>query len=44
LEDALEAEIDFLWKNIAQEPDDNLAPTAILLKAELKKLFKEISE
>lgn len=44
LVDALEAELDFLWKNVAQEKDDNLAPKARLLKAELKKLFKEISE
>ncbi|WP_108483377.1 hypothetical protein [Oceaniglobus ichthyenteri] len=43
LVDALEAEIDFLWKNVAQEDDANLAPKAILLKAELKILFKEIS-
>ncbi len=44
LVDALEAELDFLWRNIAQEDDGNLAPKARLLKAELKKLFKEISE
>lgn len=42
--DFLEAELDFLWKNVAQEDDDNLAPKARLLKAELRKLFKEISE
>ena len=44
LVDALEAELDFLWRNVAQEDDDNLAPKARLLKVELKKLFKEISE
>jgi len=44
LVDALEAELDFLWKNVAQEDDGNLAPKARLLKVELKKLFKEISE
>lgn len=44
LVDALEAELDFLWKNIAQESDGNLTPKALLLKAELKKLFREISE
>jgi hypothetical protein len=44
LVDALEAELDFLWKNIAKEADENLTPKALLLKAELKKLFKEISE
>lgn len=43
LVDALEAELDFLWRNVAQEDDVNLAPKALLLKAELKKLFKEIS-
>ncbi|MFV1594065.1 hypothetical protein VWZ88_16040 [Phaeobacter sp. JH20_36] len=43
LVDVLEAELDFLWKNVAQEDDDNLAPKALLLKAKLKKLFKEIS-
>lgn len=42
--DAFEAELDFLWKNVAQEDDDNLTPKACLLKAELRKLFKEISE
>lgn len=42
--DVLEAELDFLWKNVAQEDDDNLAPKARLLKAKLRKLFKEISE
>lgn len=42
--DALEAEIDFLWKNIAKEEDEELAPKARSLKAELRKLFKEISE
>ncbi|MCR9237440.1 MAG: hypothetical protein NXI17_12300 [Alphaproteobacteria bacterium] len=44
LVDALEAEIDFLWKNVAQEDDDKLAQKARLLKAELNKLFKEISK
>lgn len=43
LVDALEAELDFLWKHVAQEDDENLAPKALLLKAELKRLFKEIS-
>ena len=43
LVEALEAELDFLWKNVAREEDDNLAPRARLLKAELKKLFKEIA-
>ncbi|TFL18463.1 hypothetical protein [Jannaschia formosa] len=42
--ESLEAELDFLWKNVAQEDDDNLAPKARLLKAELRRLFKEISE
>lgn len=42
--DVLEAELDFLWKNVAQEDDQNLAPKACLLKAELRKMFKEISE
>lgn len=41
---ALEAELDFLWQNIAREDDGNLAPKARLLKEALKKLFKEISE
>lgn len=41
---ALEAELEFLWKNIAQEDDESLAPKARLLKAELIKYFKEISE
>ena len=44
LVDALEAELDFLWKHVAQEDDANLAPKALSLKAELKRLFKEISE
>lgn len=44
LVDALEAEIDFLWKNVAQEDDTKLAAKALLLKGELKRLFKEISE
>ncbi len=43
LVDALEAELDFLWRNVAQEDDANLAPKALLLKVELKKLFREIS-
>ena len=43
LVEALEAELDFLWKNVAQESDDKLTPKASLLKAELKRLFKEIS-
>lgn len=44
LVDALEAELAFLWENVAQENDSNLAPKALLLKAELKRLFKDISE
>ena len=36
---ALEAEIAFLWKNIAMEDDDALAPKARVLKAHLNKLF-----
>lgn len=44
LVEALEGEIDFLWKNVAQEEDGNLAPKARLLKTELKRLFKEISQ
>lgn len=39
--DALEGEIDFLWRNIAQEDDVNLAPKALELKRELHRLFKE---
>ncbi|KPF46164.1 hypothetical protein [Rhizobium sp. AAP43] len=42
--EALEAEIDFLWKNVAREDDDNLAPKAQLLKSRLRTLFKEYSE
>lgn len=43
--DSLEAELDFLWKNVAREQDRKLAPKkAALLKAELKTLFKEIAE
>lgn len=44
LVDALEAELAFLWDEVAQEEDNNLTPKARLLKAELKRLFKDISE
>ena len=44
LVDALKAELDFLWKYVAREDDANLAPKALSLKAELKRLFKEVSE
>jgi hypothetical protein len=42
--DSLEAELDFLWRNVAREEDNKLAPKAAFLKVELKRLFKEISE
>lgn len=39
LVDALKAELDFLWKHVALEDNANLAPKALSLKAELKRLF-----
>lgn len=42
--DGLQAEIDFLWRNIAQEQSENLTAKAFALKAELLRLFKEINE
>lgn len=42
--EGVRAEISFLWQNIAREEDKNLAPKAILLKAALQRIFKEISE
>lgn len=44
LVDALEAELDFLWRHVAQEDDENLTLKARQLKADLKRWFKEISK
>ena len=41
--DALAAEIEFLWKNIALEDDAKLTPKARALKADLHRHFREIS-
>ena len=42
--DALGAEIEFLWKNIALEGDGNLTSKALSLKGDLRRYFMEISE
>mgnify|MGYP001628241693 CR=1 FL=1 len=42
--EGLKAEISFLWEDIAREEDENLAPKAVSLKAELHRHFKEIIE
>lgn len=41
--DSLEAEIDFLWRNIAKSDDTDLTPKAKTLKKTLLGLFKEIA-
>lgn len=42
LMDALEAELSFLWNNIAKEDDDRLSPKALSLKETLTKYFQEL--
>lgn len=44
LVEALQAEIDFLWRNVARKLDEYLTPKAIELKTSLKRYFQEISE
>lgn len=43
LVDALQAELEFLWNNIAKETDEKLSPKARVLKEALQKFFQEMS-
>lgn len=42
--DALKAEVEFLWKNIAREEDAALTRKALKLKSDLRRFFKDMSE